>query len=486
MAPPVAALTRALTDSVAKPLLEGAGQAAEWVGREGASAAEQLGEITGFHGTQKLFDEFLNPEALSAADRNWGRPNVWLGTHFTTDPTGALDAGMGGRVIEAQIATGKVKQFADERELDRAISSFAAERRLIAPEEVHDPELIRSVLVEGSRSVRNARRFGTPEELTQAEERLAEARRVDLNYIHHQLLSGSEDPAAPQAALERSRRVGLAFRQHLQEQGYGAVGFDHPLGPTIVPFDVSQIRQTPGRDIFDTIEAFEAKGGVPARLPASAYKEPTPVRGGKVVGFAGYSRTGKDAAADVLVEKHGYQRLQMSAPLMREALARNPDIGGRPLSSIVDEIGWERAKDEVPEVRPLLVGIGNEWRAQHGPDVLTRMALEQADPSQNYVVTGLRFQGEIDKINEMGGSVLRVNRPGVGPANESETQIAALGGVQDIANDRTMRVLHTRTERAALGPRDISAARRQHLEHLKNRTFIDDPVNPSRGSSGRR
>lgn len=400
-------------------------------------AAAAVGEmhgppIPGYHGTSKRFERFVEPEERAITTDNWLLPNAFLGNWFSQSMKGAERfAGEGGHVLERELSVFNPMHFESEGMLDRAITKHAFEQGMVSRADLGNTDWFKDW-------------HGPPS-------------REDVDDYLNRLRGHVDLQPGDEHVVAKLQTVSKSYRESLQSQGYDAISLQHATGPAVVPLSAKQIS--------------------PRRLST-----PVAEKVGRVVGFAGYSRTGKDAAADVLVQQ-GFERLPMSAPLMKEALDRNPVIGGRPLSHIVDEIGWERAKDEVPEVRPILVGIGNEWRAAHGQDYLTRLALDQRDPTKNYVATGLRFQGEVDKVNEMGGAVLRVNRPGIGAANESETQIGELTGVQDIQNDRTLRVLHARAERASLGPRlgprKTSSARRAEIQRQAERQaagkYIDEP-----------
>ena len=92
-----------------------------------------------------------------------------------------------------------------------------------------------------------------------------------------------------------------------------------------------------------------------------------------LIGLIGKKRTGKDTFADKLVRDHGYTRVALADPLRDAALALDPIVGTFPLNSegivrvrewrlsqVIDELGWEKAKDFVPEVRRTLQRLGTE------------------------------------------------------------------------------------------------------------------------------
>jgi len=144
---------------------------------------------------------------------------------------------------------------------------------------------------------------------------------------------------------------------------------------------------------------------------------------GQIIGLIGKKRSGKDTFAHGLP---GYTRVAFADPLRQAALALDP-IVGRPalpgelapmrdvrLSEVVDAIGWERAKDCVPEVRRILQRLGTESIRAIDPDFWIRAAKAQIDAIDgDVVVTDVRYPNEADAIQTMGGILVRIERPGL-------------------------------------------------------------------------
>ncbi|WGH20315.1 deoxynucleoside monophosphate kinase [Arthrobacter phage MaGuCo] len=156
----------------------------------------------------------------------------------------------------------------------------------------------------------------------------------------------------------------------------------------------------------------------------------------KIVGLIGKKRSGKDTFAHGMT---GYTRIAFADPLRRAALALDP-IVGRPalpgqlapqrdvrLSDVIDAIGWERAKDCVPEVRRILQRLGTESIRAIDPDFWIRAgeAAILADGGP-VVVTDCRYPNEADKIRAMGGVLIRVVRPGFDSAGDAHPSESAL------------------------------------------------------------
>lgn len=110
----------------------------------------------------------------------------------------------------------------------------------------------------------------------------------------------------------------------------------------------------------------------------------------KIIGIGGTNGSGKDTIAQMLVERHGWLMVQYSDFLREEAKKR----------------GW-------PIERQYLSTISAEWRASHGPSVLTEKAVDlfnkSKDKYKGLVVLSMRHPGEATKVKELGGRVVWVD-----------------------------------------------------------------------------
>lgn len=143
-----------------------------------------------------------------------------------------------------------------------------------------------------------------------------------------------------------------------------------------------------------------------------------------IVGLSGWARSGKDTLADVLVEKHGYEKLSIASP-MRDALYKlNPrvvanGVAGTALRTVIDVYGWETAKEVAPEVRELLQRFGTEvGREMFGENFWVDYAMSQIPDGSKVVIADIRFPNEAEAIKKLGGKVFRLERPGVKAAND--------------------------------------------------------------------
>lgn len=152
-----------------------------------------------------------------------------------------------------------------------------------------------------------------------------------------------------------------------------------------------------------------------------------------IIGLTGYATSGKDTAAAGLIED-GWERVSFADPLKKMALEINPSVHVEPfgthfqlpLAELIGRWGWTEAKKDC-DVRRFLQNLGCAVRKYFGEDAWVRLACETiTSTKKNVVVTDCRFPNEFDLIHSLGGRLVRVDRPGVGPVNghESESYVA--------------------------------------------------------------
>ena len=151
-----------------------------------------------------------------------------------------------------------------------------------------------------------------------------------------------------------------------------------------------------------------------------------------LIGMIGRRRSGKDSFAETLVDAFGYARVAFADPLREAALGLDPLVGPaalpgdpvakyRRLSYVVDAIGWESAKDCVPEVRSTLQRLGTDAIRALDSEFWVRTAMQRvAATSSPVVVTDCRFQNEAEAVRRAGGYLVRVVRPGATSADASD------------------------------------------------------------------
>lgn len=169
-----------------------------------------------------------------------------------------------------------------------------------------------------------------------------------------------------------------------------------------------------------------------------------------ILGITGYARAGKTSIANILIERVGYKLMAFADGVRALALAIDPFVqvdgdrhyteGNTPFarySTVLKAIGYEAAKSH-PDVRQLLQRVGTEggrgvlgervWveafrnRVEHAY-LDDEFALTLSD--MNIVVPDVRFTNEADALREMGGFIIRVERPGIesqgGHVSETES-----------------------------------------------------------------
>ena len=165
----------------------------------------------------------------------------------------------------------------------------------------------------------------------------------------------------------------------------------------------------------------------------------------QVIGLSGYGRSGKDTIGSAL-QKRGFVRAAFADRIRESLYALNPLASSHErVQEIIDRQGWEASKTTHPEIRVLLQRLGAEvGRDLLGSDIWVDLTFRSLPDGAKVVVTDCRFPNEAEAIKRIGGEIWRVHRPGTGPANTHESEIALDGyPFQRIfVNDSTVADLH--------------------------------------------
>jgi hypothetical protein len=173
------------------------------------------------------------------------------------------------------------------------------------------------------------------------------------------------------------------------------------------------------------------------------------------IGLSGWARSGKDTVANYVIEKYGFTKASFAQPI-REALFRlNPKIsvGGfnqASLATAVRSFGWEELKDLSVDVRPLMQRLGTEvGREMFGDDFWVDTALDRIPDGSKVVFSDVRYSNEANAVRDLGGKIYRIERKGVGPANEhaSETALNDYDFDDRIDNSGTVEELYGQIDR---------------------------------------
>lgn len=133
-----------------------------------------------------------------------------------------------------------------------------------------------------------------------------------------------------------------------------------------------------------------------------------------IIGLAGCKRVGKDTCADFLVAHHGFLKYSLADPIKEVC---------KHMFLFDDEQLWGAEKDVVDprygkSPREVMQRLGTDFvRDWIGDDFwINRMRTWADSHNRNIVVADVRFQNEVDAIHAMGGHVLLLSRPSLGPS----------------------------------------------------------------------
>ena len=168
-----------------------------------------------------------------------------------------------------------------------------------------------------------------------------------------------------------------------------------------------------------------------------------------LIGLTGFARSGKDTVASILERDHGFERRAIADPIKALLAAADPDVRRH-----VDGFGWEHVKTAHSGVRDRLQAIGAVIRREWGEDFLLGSILNdwRTEIGPRLVISDVRTNAEADLIRDYGGFIVRIERPGVGPANGDITERKLAAGIV-IQNDRTIEALSVPVRMIVEGPR---------------------------------
>ena len=148
------------------------------------------------------------------------------------------------------------------------------------------------------------------------------------------------------------------------------------------------------------------------------------------IGITGLAGSGKDTAADLVMEITGRH--------IKKSFAEK-------LKNICVELGWDGFKDE--KGRKLLQNRGMTLR-EYDADGWVNLLHKTLHPSQFYVIPDVRFVNEINYIQNNGGKVIKITRPSL-TLTETHNHISEAGQKDlvadyEIVNDGSIEELKAR------------------------------------------
>ena len=187
-------------------------------------------------------------------------------------------------------------------------------------------------------------------------------------------------------------------------------------------------------------------------LPIYVLKDSKLVPQIEALGISGWARSGKDTVADYMVEREGYIKVSFAQPIKDAIMNLDPIISFEGVTAHVrqfSDLSWDDLKDLSPDIRPLLQRMGTEvGRDMFGQDFWVEAAIARIPDGSKVVFSDVRYPNEAMAIKSLGGEVWRVERNGVGPANDhaSEHALNDFEFDKTIRNDSTLEALYLQVD----------------------------------------
>lgn len=129
-----------------------------------------------------------------------------------------------------------------------------------------------------------------------------------------------------------------------------------------------------------------------------------------LIGFHGKARSGKDTAADVLVNKFDFTRYGLADPIKQGAAAMfgwNEEHGYGDLKEVVDPF-YQFSPRKVYQL------LGTEFgREMLRDDIWLKVAEKFVKGNKHTVISDIRFENEAEWVRQQGGLVIRIVRDGL-------------------------------------------------------------------------
>lgn len=185
-----------------------------------------------------------------------------------------------------------------------------------------------------------------------------------------------------------------------------------------------------------------------------------------LIGLGGYAKSGKDATADFMVEDAGFTKRFFSWAVNEALLVLNPWL---PYAHEVADVWpanadmlryadffvlcggyaeYEHFKDH-PVVRQYMQDMGTGvGRKMFGENVWVDKLDQQVREHGDVVVTGVRYQNELEWVRSSGGKAIWVARRGYGPINahSSDNSLGEADFDAILQNDGTLDDLRARAK----------------------------------------
>jgi hypothetical protein len=180
-----------------------------------------------------------------------------------------------------------------------------------------------------------------------------------------------------------------------------------------------------------------------------------------ILGITGVARSGKDSFASALVQQ-GFRRIAFADALkLATALIANEDS-----HLYFDEFAKEQHTDALGMTRrSALQKVGKAVRDSVGEDTWVNRALNEwrSSGKPDTVISDCRYPNEAIAIRAMGGTIIRINRPGLvgltGEAAQHESEARLADDLVDVEvyNDGTIGDLHAEARKILATPTLLGA-----------------------------
>ena len=166
-----------------------------------------------------------------------------------------------------------------------------------------------------------------------------------------------------------------------------------------------------------------------------------------LVGLIGPAGAGKDTVAGHVVEHQGFHRVGFADRLAKFVERIDPVFA----ALVAAHGGYEPAKRAHPYIRNRMGEVGNSARELVGRDVWIDPVdeeIEDLGPDRPVIISDVRFRSEADWLEDNGGVLVAVDRPGCSLAQPEACAIAA-GTELRILNDGDLHMLRERVDMIA-------------------------------------
>ena len=166
----------------------------------------------------------------------------------------------------------------------------------------------------------------------------------------------------------------------------------------------------------------------------------------RLIGLTGYAGSGKDTVRNMLEDDHGFVGLAFADPIRTMLRALFDGAGINTDHMDLRELKEQNIEGLGVSYRQLAQTLGTEWgRVCVGRGFWLRIAHETIQKHRRhgerlFVVSDVRFENEARWIQDAGGEVWRIDRPGTDPVRPhvSENNIATLPANRIISNAGTV------------------------------------------------